>query len=311
MIVTVFGGTGFVGRYVVAQLAQDGATIRVATRHPASAYFLRCLGRPGQIVPVNCDVFDDASVFNALDGATHAVNLIGILTQSGKNNFENIHHLVARRIAENAAKARLQKLVHVSAIGADIKGGSAYARSKGFGEQAVHLAFPDATILRPSIIFGPEDNFFNRFARMARFTPFLPLIGGGKTRFQPVYVGDVASAVATALGRKDTNGKVYELGGPDILSFRALLEKMMRHTGQNRRLAWLPWPIALMKGAVLGRLPGRLLTADQVRSLKTDNVVGEKAMGFKALGIAPKSLDLILPTYLNRYGGSAKKRRAT
>lgn len=302
-VITVFGGAGFIGRHLVQELARTGATIRVATRNPAGAYFLRPGGAVGQVVPVACDINDADSIATVLDGATHSVNLVGILFEKGKSTFARIHAEAATRIAEQAAKARVRQHVHISALGASETGPSKYQRSKAAGEKGVRAAYPDATILRPSVIFGADDQFFNKFAAMARISPFLPLIGGGKTRFQPVYVGDVAAAIKRTLldetGR--TRGQTYELGGPHIYDFRELMELTLEYSGQEAALMPVPWALASIMGAFLGLLPHPPLTRDQVASLKEDNVVNPKAAGFDALGMTPTALESVVPGYLKTY----------
>jgi NADH dehydrogenase len=300
--VTVFGGSGFIGRYIVARLADRGWTIRVAVRHPRDANFLRPLGNVGQIVPLRARVQNEAEVRAAVAGADAVVNLVGILAPSGKQTFQAVQAEGPGLIARAAAAEGVTQLVHVSAIGADADSPSEYARSKAAGEQAVRAAFPQATVLRPSIVFGPEDDFFNRFAVMARLAPALPLIGGGHTRFQPVYVGDVADAAMAALEREDAPGKTYELGGPHVYSFKELMRLLLKTIRRKRFLVPLPWTVAHAQGAVLEVLPKPPLTRDQVKLLERDNVVAEGALGFPDLGIAqPHSVEVIVPTYLDRY----------
>jgi uncharacterized protein YbjT (DUF2867 family) len=297
-LVTVFGGSGFLGRHTVRALARAGWRIKVATRHPASGFFLRPLGTVGQIDFVKCDVADAESVAHAVMGSSALINLTGILFQKGQT-FEDVQAEGAANIARAAAATGATALVHVSAIGADLESDSLYSVSKAKGEQAVREAFPNAVILRPSIIFGPEDGFFNKFAAMARFFPALPLIGGGHTRFQPVFVGDVAQAIATALTVQD--GRTYELGGPGVYSFKELLQLILRETGRKRALVPLPFALASLKAMFLQLLPKPLLTLDQVRLLKKDNVVAPTAAGLADLGITPTSVEAVIPSYLWRY----------
>jgi len=297
-LVTIFGGSGFLGRHTVRALARAGWRIKVATRHPARGFFLRPLGAVGQIDFVKCDVSDPQSVAQALAGAQAAINLTGILFQKGQT-FEDVQADGAANIAQAAATAGVRALVHVSAIGADLESDSAYAVTKAQGEQAVREAFADAVILRPSIIFGPEDGFFNKFAEMARFLPALPLIGGGRTRFQPIFVGDVAQAILAALLRQD--GRTYELGGPSVYSFKQLMQLILRETGRKRILVPVPFGIAFLKAAFLQLLPKPLLTVDQVKLLKKDNVVSATAPGLADLGITPTSVEAVIPSYLWRY----------
>jgi uncharacterized protein YbjT (DUF2867 family) len=311
-LVTVFGGSGFVGRHTVRALARAGWRIRVAVRHPNRAFFLRPLGSVGQIDIIKCDITDPDQVARALHGADAAVNLCGILFQAGQT-FEDLQADGAAHVAQAAAAAGVGALVHVSALGADTESNSEYAVTKAEGEEAVREAFPKAVILRPSIIFGPEDGFFNKFAALARFTPALPLIGGGRTRFQPVFVGDVAQAIVIGMSRQD--GRTYELGGPAVYSFKELLQLILRETGRRRILVPLPFGLAMLKAAFLQILPKPLLTVDQVRLLKKDNVVSPTAPGLAELGITPTSVEAVVPSYLWRFHpkgeyASAQERRA-
>ncbi|HWK15747.1 MAG TPA: complex I NDUFA9 subunit family protein [Rhizobiaceae bacterium] len=302
-LVTVFGGSGFLGRHVVQALARRGYRIRVACRRPDLAGHLQPLGNVGQIQPVQANLRARWSVDRAVAGADHVVNLVAILHESGRQRFDAIHSFGARAVAE-AARAAGASLVHVSAIGADTKSPAHYARSKAAGEQAVQETLPDAVIFRPSVMFGPEDGFFNRFATMARYTPALPLIGGGHTRFQPVYVADVAEAIARAVDGEVAGG-IYELGGPEALTFRECMERMLATIDRKRWLVPVPWFIARLQGAILGLLPSPLLTSDQVKLLETDNVVSAEAerdgRTLTGLGIRPKSIESILPSYLWTY----------
>jgi uncharacterized protein YbjT (DUF2867 family) len=302
--ITVFGGTGFLGRHVIWALAKTGATIRVATRSPQHAYFLRPAGDVGQVVPVFCDVRDDAAVAAVLKGATHAINLVGILNETGRNTFYRIHVEAAERIAKACRANDLEMLIHVSALGASLDAPSKYAKSKAQGENKVVHAFSRSVILRPSIVFGPEDNFFNMFASMARISPFLPLIGGGHTKFQPVYVGDVARAVCNILEDpmiEKYYGQIYELGGPRTYSFRELLETMKECTRQDVWLTSIPVPLAKLMGFFASALPGKPLTVDKVRALSKDNVIEPGSPGLVQLGVTPTGLEGILPTYLSQY----------
>lgn len=299
-LVTVFGGSGFLGRHTVRALARSGWRIKVATRHPSRGFFLRPLGTVGQIDFVKCDVADAESVAAAVMGSTAVVNLTGILFQSGQT-FEDVQAAGAALVAQAAAAAGVTALVHVSAIGANAESDSDYAVTKARGEAAVRENFANAVILRPSIIFGPEDGFFNKFAQMARFFPALPLIGGGKTRFQPVFVGDVAQAIVTSLDSAEARGRTYELGGPTIYSFKELLQLILKETGRRRALVPLPFGLAMVKAAFLQILPKPLLTMDQVKLLKTDNVVAATAAGLGDLGITPTSVEAVIPSYLWRF----------
>lgn len=304
-LVTVFGGTGFVGRQVVRSLAKQGFRVRVAARNVGRGYRLRMLGDVGQIEVVQANLRNPASVGRALDGAEACVNLVGILYETGRQGFQSIHAMGAKAVAEAAAARGITRLVQISAIGADEDSPSKYARTKAMGEAAVRAAVPAAVILRPSVVFGPEDDFFNRFAAMTNFSPALPLPGGGATRFQPVYVTDLAAAVAKVLTDPDCAGRTYELGGPGVFTFRELMEFVLRETGKARLLAPLPWPIAGVVGqvAALSSIIGipPVLTADQVESLRSDNVVADGAAGFAELSITPRSVEAIAPSYLYRY----------
>ena len=301
-LVTVFGGSGFVGRHLVRALAKDGWRVRVACRRPDLAGHLQPLGAVGQIHAVQANLRYRKSIAAAVQGADAVVNLVGILNESGRQQFSTVQAQGARFVAEETAKAGITNFVQLSAIGANAQSASDYARTKAEGEAAVLAAVPSAVVLRPSIIFGPEDQFFNRFANLARFTPALPLIGGGETKFQPVYVGDVAEAALKALDGKARPGTVYELGGPETRSFKALLEYILTVTGRKRLLLPLPFALAKFKASILECLPGKLLTVDQVILLETDNVVSAaaKAEGrtLEGLGIEPTSFEAIVPTYL-------------
>ncbi|MGB0720064.1 MAG: complex I NDUFA9 subunit family protein [Bdellovibrionales bacterium] len=297
---TVFGGTGFVGTQVVRELAARGVTVKVATRVPERAYFLKPCGAVGQIVPVPCDYSDPASVAGVVAGSDYVVNCIGVLAQRRRAKFQSVHVDLPARIAKACADEGVGRFVHISALACE-RGTSQYAKSKAEGEQAVHANFSAASLLRPSVIFGEGDDFFNMFAKMSKILPVLPLIGGGKTRFQPVYVGDVADAVMAALEREDAKGKIYELAGPEILSFEEIYQRLFAHTGRKACLISLPFALAKMDAAVLSVLPKPPLTCDQVESLKTDNVVNEGALGLADLGVSSTALDTILPTYLSRY----------
>ena len=307
--ITVFGASGFIGRHVVRRLAKTGATIRVPTRNPEKALTLKPMGDVGQIVPFFCSTRNDTSVLEAIGQSETVINLIGILFEKGKDNFQSMHVETAARIARLAKERHVKKLIHISALGAKSPSSSKYATSKAFGEQAVKAFFPNVTIIRPSIVFGPEDNFFNLFASLACYLPGLPLIGGGRTKFQPVYVGDVAEAVLAILKNPQAAGKVYELGGPTIYSFRELLELILKEIGRKRCLINLPWSIAKLEASFLQLMPNPLLTRDQVELLKEDNVImdNNKINTLETLSINPTAVEVIIPTYLKRY---SKKRAA-
>jgi NADH dehydrogenase len=307
-LATVFGGSGFVGRYAVAALAKQGWRVRAAVRRPDLAGFLQPSGRVGQIFPVQANVRYAPSVRRAVEGARAVVNSVGVLASTGRQTFRAIHVDGARAVARAAREEGATRFVHISAIGADLKSQARYARTKAEGEAAVLEEFPDAIILRPSIVFGPEDEFFNRFAAMARISPFLPLIGGGRTRFQPVFVGDVAAAVAACLAGAGKPGTVYELGGPEVLTFRELLDLTQEWTGRSRVYLRLPFWLAKLQAALTWPLPNGLrpITYDQVRLLQHDTVVSEAAKNEKrtlsGLGItAPHGVAAIVPTYLERF----------
>jgi len=312
-LVTVFGGSGFVGRHVVRALALDGWRVRVACRRPDLAFFLQPLGGPGQVMPVQANVRDPASVAAAMRGADAVVNLVGILAEGGKQKFAVIQAEGARVIAQAARAAGVTDLVHISAIGADSKSASAYGRSKAQGEAAVLEAVPEAVILRPSVIFGPEDDFFNRFGTMSRFFPLIPIVGA-QTKFQPVYVGDVAKAVALALAGKAKKGATYELGGPEVKSFESLVQYVLDVAERDRGIARLSFGVGKLVAAFtqlfsklsLGLFPRLLtMTGDQVELLKHDNVVSEEAkaqgLTLEGLRIAPTAIEAIVPSYLYRY----------
>ena len=313
-LVTVFGGSGFVGRHVVRALARDGWRIRVAVRRPDLAFHLQPLGKVGQIHAVKASLRFPASIAAALQGAQALVNLTGILSESGRQSFQSVHVLGAQAVASAARAAGIANLVHMSAIGADPQAISHYARSKGRGELLVREAVPEAVILRPSIVFGPEDDFFNRFAAMARLFPALPLIGGGGTRFQPVYAGDVGDVVALALAGQARPGTLYELGGPEVKSFEQVLAYICKVTGRKRLLVPLPFGAAsvmargteLMMTLSLGLFPKMLaMTRDQVELLRHDNVVSQAAVDdgrtLAGLGLRGETIEAIVPAYLARF----------
>ncbi len=313
-LVTIYGGSGFVGRYIARRMAKAGWRVRVAVRRPNEALHVKPYGVVGQVEPVLCNIRDDASVRAVMQGADAVVNCVGILFETGRNKFDSVQSDGAGRIARIAAEKGVARLVHVSAIGADAASDSLYQRSKAQGEELVREHFANAVILRPSIIFGHEDQFFNRFAGMARFSPMLPVVGAS-TRFQPVYVDDVAAAAAKAL-TEDVAPGIYELGGPEIATFRALMERMLLEIRRKRVLLNIPFPVAnLMAGVLgmaqavtLGLFTNSLLTRDQVRNLRRDNVVRDGAKGFAELGITPTPMETVIPAYLwvHRPGGQYK-----
>lgn len=307
-LVTVFGGSGFVGRHVVAALAKDGYRVRAAVRRPDLAGHLQPMGAVGQIHAVQANLRYQDSVQRAVEGAAAVVNAVGILAPVGAQSFAAVHADGARAVAQAAHSSGAEQLVHISAIGADKASPSTYARTKAEGEAATLAAFPSAIVLRPSIVFGPEDEFFNRFAALARMSPLLPLIGGGRTKFQPVYVGDLARAVVVAVNGAARPGKVYELGGPEVLTFRQLLDCTLAYTDRSRGYLPMPFWLAKLQALATWPLPNALrpITVDQVRLLKFDNVVSDAAKSedrtLAALGVAdPATVASIVPAYLERF----------
>ncbi len=311
-LVTIYGGSGFVGRYIVRRMAKEGWRVRVAVRRPNEALFVRTYGAVGQVEPMLCNIRDDASVRSVMLGAAAVVNCVGILNRSGKNNFDTVQAEGAGRIARIAAEVGVTRLVQISAIGADPASNSVYARTKGEGEAAVLAAFPGAVILRPSIVFGAEDGFFNRFAAMSRLGPILPVVGAA-TRFQPVYVDDVAqAAVLGATGRAAPG--IYELGGPEITTFRSLMTKMLGVIQRRKLVLNVPFFVArimgfgfdMLQAVTLGLFENGLITRDQVKNLARDNIVSPGAKGFAELGLTPTTMDSVLPEYLWRYRPSGQ-----
>ena len=303
-LVTVFGGSGFLGRHVVRALAREGYRVRPAVRRPDLAGHLQPLGRVGQIHAVQANLRYPASVDAAVRDADVVINLVGILFERGKQRFEAVQAEGAHAVAQAAANAGA-RLIHVSALGSSPESTSAYARSKAAGEAAVLGTVPDATIFRPSIMFGPEDDFFNRFAGMARLSPFLPLIGGGETKFQPVFVGDVAQAILRAVEGNAKSGTIYELGGPEVKSFKALMEYVLKVTERKRLLLPLPFGLAKLQATFLQFLPTPLLTPDQVESLRSDNIVSEAASPDLYLN-SPRPIRPSAPTTMRHQANSEK-----
>ncbi|MDX5351286.1 MAG: complex I NDUFA9 subunit family protein [Paracoccaceae bacterium] len=311
-LVTIFGGSGFVGRYIARRMAKEGWRVRVAVRRPNEALFVRPYGVVGQVEPVACNIRDDASVRSVIRGADAVVNCVGILNRSGRNTFDAVQAEGAGRIARIAAAEGVANLVHVSAIGADAGSDSDYARTKGEGEAAVLAGFPNAVILRPSIIFGTEDGFFNRFAGMTRMGPILPVVGAG-TRFQPVYVDDVAAAAVKGVLGEAAPG-VYELGGPEVDTFRGLMGRMLKVIQRRRAVVNVPFFLARIMGfafdavqaVTLGLVENKMITRDQVRNLARDNVVSPGAKGLADLGITPTAMEAVLPDYLWRFRPSGQ-----
>jgi NADH dehydrogenase len=307
-VATVFGGSGFIGRYIVSRLAKKGFVVRVAVRDTERALFLKPMGAVGQIVPLHASLTHEPTVYRAVAGAGLVVNTVGILSEQRSGDFERIHAEGAGQLARLAARAGVARLVHVSAIGADPMAASRYAASKGSGEAMVRDAFAGATILRPSLTFGTEDRLFNRFAALARALPVVPVICGD-TRFQPVFVGDVADAVMAALARADAAGAVYELGGPSIWQFRELLAYILRESGRKRWMLNVPIRLAQIQAWLMELLPGKPLTRDQLLLLQQDNVAGPDMPGLRELGIVATPVELVVPTYLQRFqpGGGRRK----
>jgi NADH dehydrogenase len=320
--ITIFGGSGFLGRHLVRRLAARGDILRIAVRDPEAAQFLKPMGDVGQIVPLRADIRDEAQVRAAVEGADAVVNLVGILFERGRQRFAELQAVAPGRIARAAAAGGVRRLVHVSAIGADLDSPSLYGRTKALGEEAVRSAFPAAVIARPSVVFGPEDDFFNRFGALAQFLPALPVfgasprlrrfpeggarldwLGDGGVRFQPVYVGDVAGALLRMLDDKAAEGRQFELAGPRVYSFAELMRLVLEQTGRRRWLVPLPLGIAEVQGALLGLLPTPkpLLTRDQVLLMRRDNVAAPGAPGLRELGIEPTDAETILPTYMDMY----------
>lgn len=300
-IITLFGGSGFIGRYLVNELAKTGATLRIVSRNPEQGLFLKTSGPIGQVVLSQANIRDERSVRRVVEQADIVINVTGILAESGKQRFSSIHAQGPELLARAAKEAGAERFVHFSALGVDKYSKSNYARSKATGERAVLAAFPEATILRPSIVFGAEDNFFNKFAAMSHLSPALPLIGGGRTEFQPVYVGDIARTVRVILDMPYTMGRVVELGGPRIYSFRQLMELILRILHKKRLLLPIPFNMASVMGAFLELFPSPLLTRDQVQMLKHPNIVSASnndILTMGDVGIEASSLEMILPSYL-------------
>lgn len=324
-IICIFGGTGFLGRHITQELARAGYRLKIATRIPESAYDLKPYGDIGQITPFQCNYHDPASIDDAVKGCYAVINLIGVLYEKGKNSFTHAHHHIPESIARVCAVEGVKKFIHVSAMGVEnaknaekagnTKNISKYLMSKLAGEKAIQEHYKGVTILRPSVVFGAGDSFFNMFAKLSCVLPFLPLIGGGKTKFQPVYVGDIADSILNIMQEKSDKfeGKIYELGGPEVVSFREIYEITLSHTNRRTKLVSLPWGIAKIQGAVFGLMPKPFLTLDQVKSLRFDNVMTAGAQGLADLGVEPTAMGTILPEYLicyRRGGRFANKKTA-
>jgi len=300
-VITIVGGTGFLGKYIVQRLARAGFRLRVVSRNPGRAASLKTSGHVGQIALIPGDITDPATYTHALTGAYAVINLVGIMCEHGSQNFAGVHSIGAEKLAIAAKAAGVSRFIQVSSLGVEHELGSSYARSKFLGERAVMLAFPEATVLRPSVMFGPEDNFFNKFAKMASISPALPVIGGGKTQFQPVYVDDVACAIETCLSKPETKGQTYELGGPQVYTMKQLIEYILLLIGRNRRIASIPFSIASCLGGIGEYMPSPPLTRDQVKLLRYNNTVNPDLKAFSQLGIAPTAVELIVPEYLSIY----------
>jgi len=303
-LVTVFGGSGFVGTQAVRYLAKAGWRVRVAVRNPNLAYKMRLLGDVGQIDVVQANIRNQPSIERALDGATASLNLVGVGHETGRQGFQAVHVMGARNVAEAAWGMGVRRIIQISALGADERSPSKYLRTKAEGEAAVRQISPDAAIVRPSIVFGNGDGFFNKFAKMAAISPVLPLIGGGETRFQPVFVGDVGQALARVVVDEASAGQTFELGGPAAFSFKDLMEKMLAETEQRRLLVPVPFPVARMLGGVGDLVAGLIpppVTSDQVEALRADNVVSGQYPGLADLGVTPTTLEAVLPSYLYSY----------
>jgi NADH dehydrogenase len=304
-LITIIGGSGFVGRHIVRALARRGYRLRVAVRRPDLAGHLQPLGRSGQIAPVQANVRFPVSLAAACDGAYAVINLVGVLYSAGAQSFDAVHVFGAEASAKAAKAAKARLFIQMSALGANAESESQYARSKAEGEARARAAFPGAAVIRPSVIFGPEDGLFNRFAGLARVSPFLPLIGGGATRFQPVFVGDIAEAFAKLVDSPELAGSTYEFGGPEIFTLRQILEYTLATIERRRLLLPIPWGIARIMGAVMGMLPRPMLTRDQVELLRSDSVVSGDAKDtnrtLEGLGISPAGIEAIVPAYLYRY----------
>ena len=302
-IITIIGGTGFLGRHIVRQLAKAGYTLRVIARNPSApdAQALKTCGDVGQIVLTSGNLTNPQSLVGKIEDSYAVINLVGILFESGSQRFARLHAQGAEKLAQMAASAGVPRFIHMSALGVDKAHGSSYANSKMLGEKAVLAAFNNATILRPSVVFGAEDNFFNQFASMASLLPFLPVIGGGATKLQPIYAGDVARAVEVCLANPATAGRIFELGGAKVYSFRELLAYILQVTHKKRALINLPFGLAAAIGSVVQHLPSPKLTRDQVRLLKYDNVVSDDALKLRDLGITPTTVESVVPQYLARF----------
>ena len=309
--VTIFGGSGFIGRYVVELLADQGAIITVAVRDIEKAKFLKPLGQVGQITPIKINARKKVDIEKAVENADIVINLIGILYKQGQQTFEKLHSNIPETLGRLSTESGVDTLLQVSAIGAHRSALSEYLRTKGEGEKAIHKNFPGAIIIRPSIIFGPEDKFFNLFGSLTRLSPILPLYGYGKTLFQPIYVRDVAAAIVSALSNISAKGKTYEIGGPNIYSYTELMKIILHNTRRRCLLMPVPFQLGEIQGRIMGLMPKPLLTYDQILSLKADNIVSQDAFNLADLGIQPTAVETIIPTYLSRYRKGGRLGRAS
>jgi uncharacterized protein YbjT (DUF2867 family) len=307
---TVFGGSGFIGRQIVKRLAQRGMVVRAAVRDPEDALFLKPMGQVGQIAPVGADIRSEKAVTAAVAGVDLVINAVSLGVQTRRDRFADVHVQGAKRVARLAAAAGVKRLIHISGIGSDPHSDSAYVAARGHGERVVREAFPGVTLLKPSVVFGPGDYFFSTFAAMARLSPALPLFGGGTARVQPVYVGDVADAAMKAIDSAASAGQDFELGGPTVYTYRELMELLLQTVERKRLLVNVPERIALIMAAFAALLPNRPLTRDMVKLAVVDNVVATGAKGLTDLGIAPTTVEVILPTYMDRYRKSGRWRNA-
>lgn len=307
---TIFGGSGFIGRQIVKRLAQRDIVVRAAVRDPEGALFLKPMGAVGQIAPILADVRSEKAVAAAVAGVDLVVNAVSLGVQTRRDRFADVHVQGARRVARLAAEAGVKRLIHMSGIGSDPNSDSAYIAARGHGDRAVREAFPGATLLKPSVVFGPGDHFFTTLAAMARISPALPLFGGGTARVQPVYVGDVADAAMKVLDDPAHAGQDFELGGPTVYTYRELMELLLRTVERKRVLVSVPERIALIMAAFAALVPNRPLTRDMVKLAVADNVVSPGAKSFKDLGITPTTVEVILPTYMDRYRRSGRWRSA-
>tara|TARA_Y100000591_G_scaffold333351_1_gene376169 strand:- start:22743 stop:23699 length:957 start_codon:yes stop_codon:yes gene_type:complete len=313
-VVTIFGGSGFIGRHIVRGLATRGALIRIAVRNPSRAKFLQPLGDVGQITFVKSNIIDKDSVNQLIEESDHVINLVGTFSNKGNENFDSIHIQSPKNISSACKKFGVKNLIHVTSIGVDQKSPSQYFKSKAYGEEEVKKYFPDAIIHRPSLIFGPQDKFFNLFASIAQYSPFMPIFGEtffsyGRTLYQPVYVQDVANGIINSLEKNRSKGKVFEIGGPTVYSFQEIMEIVLKYSGKKRFLIPFPFAYAKILATLTEFLPINLITRDQVKQLTIDNIVGSKSLTLQDLGITPTPLESIVPSYLDKFKRDKRERR--